>query len=481
MQRDIAIITLIVLIPIFLPYIAPELVIDFIESYVLFYVLLIVLVSIILSLLIFISSEGERKYLMLAISVNLSAFAIGSIFTYLNIGEVELEFSEAYWQLMKQISTSFLSLPFFIGLYFPLFAFGVWKLAKEIAFIKLKDLVLGLLISVSLLVLIVLAMNYSQHPKEIQDFYIVSLFLDNLLLFIYTILLLMFLETESRDYFLIIIAYLVFFFWGDFLSLSGITYLAIPFILYVVGQVIIFSGLLYIYKRDIGILTFSEVFEEKERLAEQYKATKELQEVMSILNRMLRHDVKNKLQIIVSYVEAYMMKRDEAYLEKVFEAVEEINKYLDKVREIDRALSAGSEQLKPVNVRKVVEEVLKFYDIPAKIQGSGVALADDVLYSVIDNIVNNAIKHGKTEKIDVYIDRMEDEVEIRIVDYGVGIPAEAKKKIFEGYNLTLKEKTGLGLYIVKKVVERYGGRVWVEDTKPKGATFVIRLKTPPKR
>ncbi|MEM4540518.1 MAG: ATP-binding protein [Archaeoglobaceae archaeon] len=35
--------------------------------------------------------------------------------------------------------------------------------------------------------------------------------------------------------------------------------------------------------------------------------------------------------------------------------------------------------------------------------------------------------------------------------------------------------------MVKKVVERYGGRVWVEDTKPKGATFVIRLKAPPKK
>ncbi|MEM2727211.1 MAG: HAMP domain-containing sensor histidine kinase [Archaeoglobaceae archaeon] len=481
MQRDIVIITLFVLIPIFLPYIAPELLADFIELYFLFYVLLIVLVSIILSLLIFISSEGERRYLMLAISANLIAFAMGSIFTYYNIGKVDLELSKAYWQLMEQISTSTLSLLFFVGLYFPLFAFGVWKLAREIAFIKFRDLVLGVIISVSLLALAVFAMSISQYPKEIQDFYIVSLILDTLLIFIYAILLLLFLGTDSKDYFLIIIAYLALYFVADLLSISGMTYLAIPAIFYFFGHVIIFSGLLYVYKRDIGILTFSEVYEEKEKLAEQYKATKELQEVMSILNRMLRHDVKNKLQIILSYVEAYLMKRDDSYLEKVFEAVEEINKYLDKVREIDRALSAGSEPLKPVNVRKIVEEVLKFYEIPAKIQGSGVALADDVLYSVIDNIVNNAIKHGKTEKLDIYIDKFEDEIEIRIVDYGIGIPAEAKKKIFEGYSLTLKEKTGLGLYIVKKVVERYGGRVWVEDTKPKGATFVIRLKAPPKK
>jgi signal transduction histidine kinase len=53
-----------------------------------------------------------------------------------------------------------------------------------------------------------------------------------------------------------------------------------------------------------------------------------------------------------------------------------------------------------------------------------------------------------------------------------------KRKIFEpGFTLDPATGSGLGLYVVRKVVERYGGRVWVEDTKPKGATFVIRLKS----
>ncbi|MEM1671668.1 MAG: HAMP domain-containing sensor histidine kinase [Archaeoglobaceae archaeon] len=481
MYRDVLILTILVLIPIFLPYIAPEVLVEFIEAYVLIYVLLIVSISIVLSLLIFLGSTGERRYLMLSISLTLVVFAIGSLSAYFSLGEADLELTKAYLQLIEQVSTSPIAFPFFLGLYFPLFAFGVWKLSREIAFIKLRDLAIGLLVLILLSPLIIIAMNGSEYPATIQDFYFLSLFMDILILFIYFLLLMMFLGTESKAYFFIILVYLVFWFVGDILTLWGFTYMGIPAVFYTLGLVSIFSGLAYVYKRDFGLLTLSEVIEEKEKLAEQYKTAKELQEVMGILNRMLRHDVKNKLQIILSYVEAYFLKRDDSYLQKVIETVEEINKYLDKVREIDRALSVGMEQLKPVNVRKVVEEVLKSYDIPARVQGSGVAMADDLLYSVIDNIVNNAIKHGKTEKLDVYIDKVEDEIEIRIVDYGVGIPAEAKKKIFEGYSLTLKEKTGLGLYIVKKVVERYGGRVWVEDTKPKGATFVIRLKAPPKK
>ncbi|MEM0214394.1 MAG: HAMP domain-containing sensor histidine kinase [Archaeoglobaceae archaeon] len=481
MRFDVLILTIMALIPIILPYIAPEIVLEFIKSYVILYVLLIASVSIILSLLIFIGSTGERRYLMLSISTTLGVFAVGSVSAYFSLGEVELEFTKAYLQLLEQIATSPLSLTFFVGLYFPLFAFGVWKLAREIAFIRLKDLAISFLVPVLLIGLIIWAMGASNYPTAVQDLYFVSLFLDTVLMFVYTVLFLMFLETESKAYFLIVLAYLIFWFTGDILTLSGLIYLGIPTVFYALALVSIYSGLLYVYRRDIGVITYSELIEEKEKITEQYKEAKEAQELISILNRMLRHDVKNKLQIILSYVETYQVKKDETYLQKVIEAVEEIDKYLDKVREIERALSAGTEPLKPVNVRKVVEEVLKSYEIPAKIQGSGIVLADDLLYSVIDNIVNNAIKHGKTEKLDVYIDKVEDEIEIRIVDYGVGIPAEAKKKIFEGYSLTLKERTGLGLYIVKKVVERYGGRVWVEDTKPKGATFVIRLKAPPKK
>ncbi|MCS7144261.1 MAG: HAMP domain-containing histidine kinase [Archaeoglobaceae archaeon] len=480
MYWDVLVLTLIALVPIILPYLAPELVVEFIESYVLIYVLLIVFVSLILSLLIFIGSEGERRYLMLSISSTLGVFALGSVSAYFGLGEVDLELEKAYLQLIEQISTSPLSLLFFVGLYFPLFAFGVWKLAREISFIKLKDLAVALVFPLLLIALIALAMGASNYPVAVQDLYFVSLFLDTVLLFVYTILLMMFFETESKAYFLIIIAYLIFWFTGDILTLVGFIYWGIPTVFYAFALISIYSGLLYVYRRDIGFLTYSTLVEEKEKIAEQYKTAKEVQEVVSLMNRMLRHDVKNKLQLIVSYVETYMMKKDESYLEKVLTTVEEISSYLDRIREIDRAISGGSEPLKPINVRKVVEDVLKTYEIPAKIQGSGIALADDVLYSVIDNIVNNAIKHGKTEKIDVYIEKVEDEIEVRIVDYGVGIPAEAKKKIFEGYNLTLKEKTGIGLYIVKKVVERYGGRVWVEDTKPKGATFVIRLKAPKK-
>ncbi len=58
-------------------------------------------------------------------------------------------------------------------------------------------------------------------------------------------------------------------------------------------------------------------------------------------------------------------------------------------------------------------------------------------------------------------------------------PTEIKSKIFEeGVKYGSSSGSGLGLYIVKRLVERYNGRVWVEDNKPTGTVFVVRLKSP---
>ena len=103
-------------------------------------------------------------------------------------------------------------------------------------------------------------------------------------------------------------------------------------------------------------------------------------------------------------------------------------------------------------------------------------LVDKAIYSVIDNIVNNAIVHGKTDRVDISIEDKGEFCEIRIADYGVGIPDDIKHLIFEEGFKYRSKGSGLGLYIVKKVIERYGGEILVEDNKPSGAVFTLRIR-----
>ncbi len=91
------------------------------------------------------------------------------------------------------------------------------------------------------------------------------------------------------------------------------------------------------------------------------------------------------------------------------------------------------------------------------------------LRAVFENLFQNAIQHGGTDRIEVKIKSVGDFCEIRVFDYGREIPGEIKDKIFDdGFGYGGAALTGQGLYLVKKLVERYGGEIWVEDNQPSG-------------
>jgi PAS domain S-box-containing protein len=105
------------------------------------------------------------------------------------------------------------------------------------------------------------------------------------------------------------------------------------------------------------------------------------------------------------------------------------------------------------------------------------------LSQVFTNLINNAVKfspEGKTIELLAAIE--EDEVRISIVDHGLGIPPEAIAHLFERFfrarNVTVAEipGSGVGLYIVKSIVDELGGRIEVKSELNQGATFIVSLQ-----
>lgn len=102
-----------------------------------------------------------------------------------------------------------------------------------------------------------------------------------------------------------------------------------------------------------------------------------------------------------------------------------------------------------------------------------------MLESVFRNLLSNAIQHNDNEVQDVTVSgaRHDQTVEIRIADNGPGIPDERKETVFEQGEMSLESQgTGLGLYLVDTLMDRYGGTVRVEDNEPTGAVFVLELQ-----
>jgi|GEM_PF-754968 PAS domain S-box-containing protein len=224
--------------------------------------------------------------------------------------------------------------------------------------------------------------------------------------------------------------------------------------------------------RRAALGSFMDVTERKE--AE--KAIIQLNEVLRLINKIIRHDILNNLSAISGALETFVETRDERLLETARKAVDKGIELIKRMRELELLVSSAGD-LRPFSAREVVKEVVKDYPIEFNVEGDCQVLADDALISVIDNIVKNAIIHSESEKIDIKIEKKGEFCEIKIVDYGKGIPDEIKDRIFEeGFKYGKTGRSGLGLYIVKKMVERYGGDVRVEDNQPRGSIFIIRLK-----
>ena len=104
------------------------------------------------------------------------------------------------------------------------------------------------------------------------------------------------------------------------------------------------------------------------------------------------------------------------------------------------------------------------------------------LTSVITNLVENAIKYTSDgASISILLNDENNIAAFRIADNGPGIPEAEKKKIFQkfyrvGHEETRKTKgTGLGLYIVKKILALHNGTVSVKDNSPRGTIFEVAL------
>ena len=144
-----------------------------------------------------------------------------------------------------------------------------------------------------------------------------------------------------------------------------------------------------------------------------------------------------------------------------------------------------------VSTRDVIEEALgiaKYYkggknrNIVSRVPDDLPAIVGvrDQLVQVIFNLVLNAIDAtGKGGSIVVEAQREGNRVEWTVVDDGIGIDPAVQSRLFRPYFTTKKQGTGLGLFVIRRIVEAHGGTVGVESELGRGTTF--RVSLPEKR
>ena len=163
-----------------------------------------------------------------------------------------------------------------------------------------------------------------------------------------------------------------------------------------------------------------------------------------------------------------------------------------RIEEVLRLARIGTvhETVEAVDPAEVARDVLKSCAEHIERQGAQVLVADRFpklacnrvhLFQVLDNLVHNALKFsaaGRSPKLEISVRGTGQETVLFVRDNGIGISAADKDRIFEPFErLGHKEVqgTGIGLAIVKKIIELYQGRVWIESEPGQGTTFFFTL------
>jgi signal transduction histidine kinase len=138
-------------------------------------------------------------------------------------------------------------------------------------------------------------------------------------------------------------------------------------------------------------------------------------------------------------------------------------------------------------VRKVVSGFTVAKDgsgnrIALRADGSVTARLDSLRFDqVVTNLLSNAVKYGAGKPIEVVVaqDRAANLAHLEVIDRGPGIDPAMKEKIFEPFQRATSTEPipglGLGLYVVKLIVESHGGRIAVDSEVGRGSRFIVDL------
>lgn len=207
----------------------------------------------------------------------------------------------------------------------------------------------------------------------------------------------------------------------------------------------------------------------------------ELNRGLRLLNRILRHDITNDMMVAMGSLQLYERKKDDKLLVQCMGALEKSVDLINDMSDLEAMIS--SQELKEIDLGRLARKVSSKHEgenVAFHIHGECKVMADDTLSSVLDNLVRNALMHGKAKHIEVEITCDGTWIHLSVRDDGKGVPASIRANIFEeGFKYGETGNTGLGLYIVRKSMERYGGSVRIEDNHPKGACFILSFPAQP--
>ena len=234
---------------------------------------------------------------------------------------------------------------------------------------------------------------------------------------------------------------------------------------------------------------------------ELYKKLKELDELKDDFVSMASHELRTPLSVIRGYSE-FIREAPELTLEtkdfasKIDISVKDLDALVSHILDVSK-INQGrmSFDLKKINPSELIEEIYNSLSISAKEKGLNFLIDKsnvkddqyinvdiDRLKQVLVNLVGNAIKYTKTGEIKIKQYSENGLLKIQISDTGIGMSEEERERLFEKfYRIKTKDTedirgTGLGLWIINKIVKEMKGKISVDSMKGVGSHFTVSFQ-----
>lgn len=216
----------------------------------------------------------------------------------------------------------------------------------------------------------------------------------------------------------------------------------------------------------------------------------QLSNQLSVLNRVLRHDIRNVATVIRGRVDLLTDRfgdhEDAGTIHRKADRLVELG---DQARDVERLLRDEDGEREVVAIDAIVEEYCAHLadvhpdaEITRPTAGDVRVHAHPLIESAVTHVLDNAVEHndGDAPRVTVEYSRVTEAgteyVDVRIADDGPGIPEEEIAVLERGYETALNHTSGLGLWLVNWIVRSSGGDVWFEENEPAGSVVCIRLE-----
>lgn len=222
-------------------------------------------------------------------------------------------------------------------------------------------------------------------------------------------------------------------------------------------------------------------------VAKDITERKEAEQRAEFLHSLLRHDLGNHLQVAQGFLEALeesdLSDTPQQHVEYALSGVEDAVELIDDVQTLNRI--GREKSVQPVALDRPVREALDRHDALRERQefevitdlGDLTVMGGTLLTELFANLVENAFVHSNGSTVRLDATATDEHVTVHVDDDGEGIPSEKREEIFErGVSHGSESGSGLGMYLVRELVDTYDGSIEVADSPLGGTRFVVTLQ-----